>query len=168
MREIKFRAWHKKERRMSCPFTLGDLYGYEGEFNAVHWECGDDHWPLCSHDSSARDGAVFLMYPQLPSDNGLNPHIELMQYTGLKDKNGVEVYEGDILEISGFYFMDILKQQDVTDLRGEVWHDSEIACFNIGDLRWNVIPRKDLARKYFEVIGNRFENPELLTQKNEK
>ena len=79
--------------------------------------------------------------------------IELMQSTGLKDKNGEEIFEGDIVDYKGrkavikwhgsyasfiYRFVDELKE------RVSEWHPLFLACY------------------HFEVIGNIYENPELL------
>jgi uncharacterized phage protein (TIGR01671 family) len=80
----------------------------------------------------------------------------LMQYTGLKDKNGKEIYEGDILNFGN--------KNNV-----EVIFDN--GCFNVFDepLGWDFTPDYDndykpikTNFKYCEVIGNIHENPELL------
>lgn len=81
----------------------------------------------------------------------------LMQFTGLKDKNGKEIYEGDI----------------VRDDMGETWevyYSSEEAWFwwkNNKEVlgQWNT--GDDPAYPYWEkceVVGNVFENPELLVK----
>lgn len=74
--------------------------------------------------------------------------IELMQYTGLKDKNGTEIYEGDILHLfskktapmANNGIDTIVEVKHICQFAGEDWYGSECA----------------------EVIGNIYENPELL------
>ena len=106
--------------------------------------------------------------------HGLNETIEqhtkdglvLMQYTGLKDKNGKEIYEGDILRIG----------EDDEDDRAEIvkveWleryprNGAEMCAFMLVGA-WD----KEFAHFYdyafcgLEVIGNIYENPELLEKK---
>lgn len=72
----------------------------------------------------------------------------LMQYTGLKDKNGREIYEGDIVKNEYGKAMDIQ-------------YDPRSAAFGVGDYYFGTIG----SGRILEVIGNIFENPELLEGK---
>ena len=84
-------------------------------------------------------------------------YTQLMQYTGLKDKNGVEIYEGDL----------------ATDAHNEhyevVFSDASFAVVHEGNV---IEPLNDVASE-IEIIGNIYENPDLLsldklTDNNEK
>lgn len=73
--------------------------------------------------------------------------IGLQQYTGIKDINGNEIYEGDILKYKTLKG----REKIIT-----VWWDYEIAGFNFGNRNLAFI------KNTMEVIGNIYENPELL------
>ena len=77
----------------------------------------------------------------------------LMQYTGLKDKNGKEIYEGDIVKIKD------LCDNDVDAFVGYVSYDNASFYINqqgVSHYRW--------IDYVVEIIGNIYENPELLTK----
>ena len=85
---------------------------------------------------------------------GLSPNLKLMQYTGLEDKNGVEIYEGDIVE---------------TVYNGEVF--AGVVVYDLSEVDFKVTDGKEKYGRNFqylagndenEVIGNIYENPELL------
>lgn len=119
MREIKFRAWDQQEMRM---YRVGLL---DCQRMQIVPPTPDEEAVLTRHDD-----------------------IELMQFTNLKDKNGKEIYEGDLVGEPGFYF-------PVT------YFD---AAFHIGNsqplIEW--LHARSRRGEDTEVIGNIHENPELL------
>ena len=83
---------------------------------------------------------------------------EPMQFTGLHDKNGKEIYEGDILH---WYTIYAKENRVVNDYKLAVYFDEECPGYYV---KINKITERlfQSRMKYFEVIGNIYENPELL------
>lgn len=131
--EIKFRIFDKKIGKI---FKAHDLRFTVKE--AVYEVC---------HDTITDNGAKHWTFTDFKE-------VELMQYTGLKDKNGVEIYEGDIMKSLG---------SDICVVR---WID-KLASFcleTINPTREHDNILSPLYRGYEcrEVFGNIHENPELL------
>ena len=136
-REIKFRAWDKKEKRMTYLGRDGEDILYFD--NAVYW--------TRNHDG---DGYVVSDFV-------------LMQYTGLKDKSGKEIYEGDVVKVTSGHCYEVkfgeyklVGEKEASS--GEMYDWEETACgwYIEGDIS------NQILAGWMEVIGNIYENPELL------
>ena len=124
MREIKFRAWHEVRKLMIYP-----------------------HYLELEKDGYARP------WVGVPGRNGTGYNTNLMQYTGLKDKNGKEIYEGDITKY---------KDRMGTIVSVIKWIDREGRFYGerIGNFAQN--SHMCWIAEHTEIIGNIYENPELL------
>src|SRR4051812_49283426 len=87
----------------------------------------------------------FLDYPK---------YYTLMQFTGVKDKVGDEIYEGDIL---GY----INKESNIITEKVEVYYDLDYCSFKISTKYFNGPLNKNQLSNV-KIIGNIFETPELL------
>ncbi|PTK57468.1 hypothetical protein BUZ33_00775 [Staphylococcus haemolyticus] len=127
----KFRAWDKEEKKML------EVHGINFDANGI--------WTREMIDDES-DGN-FLFFDE----------VKLMQSTGLKDKNGTEIYEGDIVELKYPYDKRI-------KTKGSIVWDRYKSCFGIS--MKETTERYELYRitagNYLTVIGNKYQHPELL------
>ena len=107
------------------------------------------------------DSEVFIYYSDFDnSEKADMRHHVILQFTGLKDCNGDEIYEGDILST------DLSRPYLIVEFRNGAFmyqchHDGQ----NYYDFMEPANERLKDITKYHEVIGNFYENPELLERK---
>ena len=135
-REIKFRVWDHNTNTMMIPdyFEL-----YDGKIGWI--EASREAGPVSGND-------------------GCPDQFEIMQYTGLKDKNGREIYEGDIVKVF---------DDDGDSFVSEISWQKDYPAFDL--VRWpnhyydsNALSAivSGETEQTMAVIGNIYENPELL------
>lgn len=151
-REIKFRAFYNGKMR----YDIDSIILIRGEVNSVLFE--DDMEAYIEKEG-------FVAFPTCI----------LMQYTGLKDKNGKEIYEGDILQIKlndGKIGIFVVKYNIHRRKMDSGWV-VDIPSFSFVSVT-NGFPTYPIVNNYagkhdldiIEVIGNIHENPELLKINN--
>lgn len=123
MRKIKFRAWDRFKQRWSN-YKINDDTVYFMDKNTGVW--------YGSYNKRYKD-------------------FNLMQYTGLKDKNNKEIYEGDILS-----------DGNVKNLYKVIFENGSFRTEYKGDFEEYSFDLIDVVAQGCEVVGNIYENPELL------
>lgn len=124
MREIKFRAWDRKGKRMLQRAVPGTVTYFDDNGNAEAADC------------------------------------DVMQYTGLKDKNGKDVFEGDIIRFT--------VPSGKVQTAEVVWYEDKLKFCKtlVGRTKYSGLTNPKRKHVNFEVIGNIYENPELLPATN--
>ncbi|MBY3600291.1 YopX family protein [Enterococcus faecium] len=87
----------------------------------------------------------------------------LMQSTGLKDKNGVEIFEGDVVSVSvrnGFDYLD----NKVCIVKNSIDYSGLVCATVDEDLEYQIFNTELFEEYTYEVIGNIYENSELLEE----
>ena len=132
MRTIKFRAWNNKYNEWTIPDQMGVTFNAE-----VFMQVGEQN---------------FCMNPEI---------IMLEQFTGLLDRNGKEIYEGDVLEtyVSSSWDVDVIIRIKGVVILGDPFPGC--FCFKESD---NTCCLYELCGESFggEIIGNIHDNPELI------
>ena len=96
----------------------------------------------------------------LKSTNEVDPST-VGQYTGLTDKNGVKIFEGDIVRVERWlYSGENKKEREV--FNGVVWYDENHTCFGLRSTKYRCLPIARFKGDYSTVVGNIHDNPELI------
>lgn len=135
MRPIKFRAWDKEDTQMRDVLAV----------NFYHRVLSVEY-----------EGDQFVQ-------DGMNRFI-LMQSTGVLDKNDVEIFEGDIVNITQYFGGHPYGEIERVIKRSE-YNNDLIADSESGDWRTPEVRMTFRSSDDYEVIGNIYQNPELI--KNE-
>lgn len=134
----KFRAYSKEENKMYYPHNDKN----------VDWTIDDE------------TGSIAPLVNLGSGMWGMIDKYELMQSTTLKDKNGVEIFEGDIVAVENHPFQRKEDSSAGMEIEGDY-----VVGWNQHDLTWCA---GDLLlarlKPYVRVIGNIYENPELLEE----
>lgn len=140
-REIKFRVWNSAKKQWFTPI----YEAYKGKLHDISISLGGQIIErTLEHCADIRNTHDFI----------------ISQFTGLKDKNGVDIYEGDIC--NAFIKLWVNKNP----LLCQIIYNNELAQFQPvqwweSQLKW--LPFMDNFKNYeFEVIGNIYEHPHLL------
>ena len=103
-----------------------------------------------------KDDTLLLSYDEISFDEVPASDFTLMQFTGLKDKNGKEIFEGDIVVAMSQGVKAIGKVKRRIDgywLMYPAWQHGEF---------WHIVKNVDTGETGVEIIGNIYDNPELL------
>ena len=144
-REIKFRAWDK-DRKCFLPCIAGNT------------DKNDDNW-ICPLTYCEVNGVKDWYH---------NDTCEVMQYTGLKDKNNVEIFEGDIVRYQFDNDDCPFPNKHTEKIIGKVFYSEWRASFSVtAGRKCSKSMNSDLFTyvrngNRVEVIGNIYETPELI------
>ncbi len=123
-REIKFRAWSFKEKCWEGAFSIHKNGYFRNSDIEPIWQSADE------------------------------ANVVVMQFTGMKDRQGKEIYEGDILRMDNATAQVVFWERP-PEFGLDFSHNEDLWCED-----WNITDDSDRM----EVIGNIYENPDLVAK----
>jgi len=157
MKDIKFRLIKNKK-----------IVGYESHVIDPLIDKG-----ICVYHKDLNEQYLKYGYPITSGDSYFIFHDQKDQYTGLKDKNNIEIYERDIIKFIDDMKMVVTQEREL--IVGQIkWIDGAFWCYyeedeyltrlvSVMTNYWS----EELQNNQIEKIGNIYENPELLEVQNE-
>lgn len=155
MRPIKFRAWSKSQKLM--------FHNVQNAYDTLR-----AHYPPEIENASDEERDRWCLYKNSFGDVLESNDFDVMQFTGLHDKNGKEIYEGDIVN----YREDL---PSMNERQKAIQGADMVQIDEVGIIQWTDsdasfdIHFKDYVRGFgargdvtMEVLGNIHENPELV------
>ncbi|WP_339072482.1 YopX family protein [Fusobacterium animalis] len=127
MKELKIKAWLKKEKKMVS------IIGIDFNYEYIRYTEDDNLFNSDYKVAEFKD-------------------IELLQFTGLKDNGGQELYEADVIKFN----------DGVNDIYGLISYDDEDGTYRVS--YENITEHLSEREGDFEIVGNIFENPDLHEQ----
>lgn len=152
MNRPKFRVWDKEERKWYKP----TYKAYMNELHDIHIDL-DGRLLIRTIDESGKRVTIH--------ESMFEGRYELLQSTGLKDINGKEIFEGDVVKVHTFYFDGYSESEK--DHVGVIRYGN-IAGFLIKEWYLETVDNKiafsdlELHEESFKILGNKFEHPHLL------
>ena len=127
MKELKIKAWLKKEKKMVS------IIGIDFNYEYIRYIEDDNLFNSDYKVAEFKD-------------------IELLQFTGLKDNGGQELYEADVIKFN----------DGIDDIYGLISYDDEDGTYRVS--YENITEHLSDREGDFEIVGNIFENPDLHEQ----
>ena len=127
MKELKIKAWLKKEKKMVS------IIGIDFNYEYIRYTEDDNLFNSDYKVAEFKD-------------------IELLQFTGLKDNGGQELYEADVIKFN----------DGIDDIYGLISYDDEDGTYRVS--YENITEHLSDREGDFEIVGNIFENPQLHEQ----
>ena len=127
MKELKIKAWLKKEKKMVA------IIGIDFNYEYIRYTEDSNLFNENYKTAEFKD-------------------IELLQFTGLKDNGGQELYEADVIKFN----------DGIDDIYGLISYDDEDGAYRVS--YENITEHLSEREGDFEIVGNIFENPDLHEQ----
>ena len=127
MKEFKMKAWLKKEKKMVA------IIGIDFNYEYIRYTEDDNLFNSDYKTAEFKD-------------------IELLQFSGVKDKGGQELYEADVIKFN----------DGIDDIYGLISYDDEDGTYRVS--YENITEHLSEREGDFEIVGNIFENPDLHEQ----